>query len=66
MLEKPKVIFENKGISTLTGNIALQEFNGLNPFKFKVLDWNTFSPIYNHTRKQVLLSIEVEWNLFKP
>ena len=65
MLKKPKVIFENESISTLPGNITLQDFNGLNPIRFKVMDWNTFSPICNHTKKKVLLSIEGECNLFK-
>ena len=66
MLEEPKVIFENKGKSTLTGDIALQDFNRLNTLRFKILNWNTFSPVCNYTRKLISVSIKGEKNLFEP
>ena len=66
MLKESKMIFENKGKSTLTGDIALQEFNRLNPLRFKVLNWNTFSLVCNYSMKQVSLSIKGEKNLFEP
>ena len=66
MLKESKMIFENKGKSTLTGDIALQDFNRLNPLKPEVLNWNTFSLVYNYTRKQISLSIDGERHLFEP
>ena len=65
-MKESKMIFEHKGKYTLTGDIALQEFNRLNPLRFKVLNWNTFSPVYNYTRKQISLSIKGERHLFEP
>ena len=66
MLKESKMIFEHKGKSTLTGDIALQDFNRLNPLRFKVLNGNTFSPVFYYTWKQISLSIKGEGHLFEP
>ena len=51
MLKESKMILEHKGKYTLTGDIASKDFNRLNPLRFKVLNGNTFPPVFYYTRK---------------